>query len=171
MNIVIIGYRGTGKTEVAKQLANDLNMKSFSMDAEVVKRAGMTIPEIVERYGWDKFRHMETEVAAQMSKLDNIIVDTGGGVIERPENIIALGKNALIFWLRASVDIIVKRIESGAERPALTSGKSFTEEVAEVLTRRIPKYADAADYEINTDEKDPAKVADEIILIWRKHMK
>lgn len=168
MNIILIGYRGTGKTEVAGILSETLKMKYIGMDAEIVKKACLTIPQIVEKYGWDKFRSIETEVAFDVSKLDNVIVDTGGGVIERPENIEALKKNGIIFWLKASADIIVARIESGSERPALTQGKTFTEEVAEVLKRRTAKYSDAAQHEIDTDHITPKQVSDGIIEIWMK---
>jgi len=66
------------------------------------------------------------------------------------------------------VDAIVSRIQGDTERPALTSGKTFTEEGKEVLEQRIPKYKSAAQYEINTDELTPEQVADRIIEIWKK---
>jgi len=166
MNIVLIGYRGTGKSAVAEILSDTLKMKSLGMDSEIVKKAGLPIPEIVEKYGWEKFRSMETEVALQVSQLDHVIADTGGGVIERPENIEALKRNGFIFWLKASVDVIVSRIESGTERPALTEGKTFTEEVAEVLEKRMSKYSSAAQYTIDTDHMTPDQVASSIIEIW-----
>ncbi len=168
MNIVLIGYRGTGKSVVAALLSESLKMESIGMDAEIVKKAGLTIPEIVEEYGWGKFRDMETEVAMQVSQFENVIVDTGGGVIERPENIEALRRNGKIFWLKASVPVIVKRIESGSERPALTEGKSFTDEVAEVLEKRLPKYSAAARHEIDTDNMTPDQIAARIIEIWNR---
>jgi shikimate kinase len=167
MNIILIGYRGTGKSVVAKILSKDLKMKRIGMDAEIVNQAGLSIPEIVDKYGWDRFRDMETQLAVHISQLDDIIVDSGGGVIERPENIEALKRKGVIFWLKASVDVIVSRIESGTERPALTEGKTFTEEVAEVLEKRTKKYSDAAQYEIDTDSLTPDQVADRIVEIWR----
>ena len=167
MNIVLIGYRGTGKSVVAEILSKALRMKRIGMDAEIVNQAGLSIPEIVEKYGWDRFRNIETEVAVKVSQLDGVIADTGGGVIERPENIEALKKNGVIFWLKASVEVIVARIESGTERPALTEGKSFTEEVAEVLEKRTQKYSSAAQYEIDTDKLAPDEVADRILEIWK----
>lgn len=168
MNIVLIGYRGTGKSAVGELLALRLKMPCIGMDAEIVKRAGMSIPEIVEKYGWQKFRDMESEEARELAGLDNIIVDTGGGVVERPENIEALKTNSIIIWLKASVDAIVSRIQGDTERPALTAGKTFTEEVTEVLEQRIPKYKSAAQYEIDTDESTPEQVADRIIEIWKE---
>ncbi len=168
MNIVLIGYRGTGKSEVGQLLASRLGMRLISMDAEIVGRAGMPIPEIVAKHGWPKFRDLETEEARRLAGLDDLIVDTGGGIIERPENIEALRQNARIFWLRASVDTIVSRIQAGTERPALTAGKTFTEEVAEVLERRTPRYRSAADYAIDTDDLTPGQVAERIMEILEK---
>jgi len=165
MNIVLIGYRGAGKSVVGKQLAKRLGMQCISMDTRIVENAGMSIPEIVEKYDWPTFRDLESAVARELASLDNLIIDTGGGVIERPENIAALRTNALIIWLKASVGLIVSRIEKGSERPSLT-GKSFTDEVAEVLERRTPKYRSAADYEIDTEQLTPQQVADRIIEIW-----
>ena len=166
MNIVLIGYRGTGKSVVAEILSQRLSLKSVGMDAEIVKRAGMSIPEIVEASGWDVFRDKESELARDLANEDNLIVDCGGGVIERPENIEALKGNGLIFWLTASVDVIVSRIETDTERPALVEGKTFTEEVAEVLERRLPKYSGAAQHTIDTDSITPDQVAEKIIEIW-----
>ena len=168
MNIVLIGYRGTGKSVVGELLAMQLDMPLMGMDAQIVKNAGMPIPEIVEKLGWPGFRDLESEVARELAGLDNIIIDTGGGIIERPENIETLKINSRIFWLRASVDAIVSRIQEGTQRPALTAGKTFTEEIAEVLEQRIPKYKSAAQFEIDTDALTPEQVAERIIQIWRK---
>ncbi len=168
MNIVLIGYRGTGKSVVGELLALHFGMRCVGMDAKIVDRAGMSIPEIVERFGWTQFRDLESETALELSGLDNIVIDTGGGVIERPENIEALKRNARIFWLKASVDTIVRRIQADTQRPALTTGKTFTEEVLEVLDQRIPKYKRAAQYEIDTDALTPEQVAERIIEIFEK---
>lgn len=168
MNIVLIGYRGTGKSVVGALLASRLGMPYIAMDAEIVKRAGMSIPEIVEKFGWPHFRDLESAEARELAGQDNLVIDTGGGVIERPENIEVLQRNALVFWLKASVATIVARIEGGTERPALTSGKTFTEEVAEVLERRMPLYRSAAHHEIDTDPLTPEQIADRIVEVWEK---
>jgi shikimate kinase len=169
MNIVLIGYRGVGKSQVGTVLAERLSFPYISTDRAIVSRAGMSIPEIVDLYGWPGFRDRETLEVREISGWDNIIIDTGGGVVEREENIELLRENGCMFWLKASVATIVARIEGAVDRPALTAGKSFTEEVAEVLERRTPLYRAAAMYEIDTDERTPDDIATEIITFWKKN--
>ncbi|HEX9777454.1 MAG TPA: shikimate kinase [Geopsychrobacteraceae bacterium] len=168
MNLVLIGYRGTGKSHVGSLLAEKLGMKVVSMDEEIVKQAGMSIPQLVETRGWSEFRDRETAEARKLAGLDGLVIDCGGGVIERPENIEILRQNARVFWLKASVATIVARIEGGSERPALVAGKTFTEEVAEVLQRRTAKYQGAAHHQIDTDDATPRQVAEAIVALWEQ---
>jgi shikimate kinase len=168
MNIVLIGYRGGGKSCVGKVLAERLSFPYVSVDRAIAVRAGMSIPEIVELYGWSGFRDRESQEVREISGWDNIIIDCGGGVVERPENIGYLRENGCLIWLKATVATIVKRIEGGTDRPPLTAGKSFTEEVAEVLERRTPLYREAAMHAVETDERTPEEIADEIISFWKQ---
>ena len=167
MNITLIGYRGTGKSVVGHIVAERLQMKCMGMDERIVEKAGMSIPEIVQKNGWPAFRDMESEVVRELATHDHIIIDTGGGVIERPENIEILKTTSCIIWLKASTNTIVSRIQGDTERPSLTGEKSFTEEVEEVLARRTPVYASAAQYDIDTEQLTPEQVADKIIEIWK----
>ena len=153
---------------MGRLLAKRLGMEYIGMDAAIVERSGMPIPEIVEKYGWPRFRDIESELARELGGEDGLIIDTGGGVIERPENIAALQSNALLVWLKASVETIVSRIHGDTERPSLTTGRTFTEEVAEVLDRRIPRYRSAAHYEIDTDDLTPEQIVDRIADFWKK---
>jgi len=163
MNVVLIGYRGTGKTVVGNRLAKVLNKRLVKMDELITEKAGMSIPEIVEKYGWDKFRDLESEVAEEVGKMDDCIVDTGGGVILRKVNVDNLRKKGVIILLKADVKTIIERIKDDQERPSLTRKKSFTEEVAEVLEQRRKKYEEAADYAIDTSKLTVDEVVDKII--------
>jgi shikimate kinase len=169
MNIVLIGYRGTGKSVVGRIAAHRLGLTYRCMDAAIVEKAGMSIPQIVATRGWSGFRDLETEQARALAAEDRLLIDTGGGVIERPENMAALETNALVIWLKASVNVIVARIGSDTQRPALTQGKSFTEEIADVLSQRLPRYRAAAQFEIETDHLPASRVADRVVAIWRSH--
>lgn len=168
MNIVLIGYRGTGKSSVGKIVSERLAMNLIVMDSRIVELEGMSIPDIVAKYGWDYFRDREARVAQEISEKDNCVVDTGGGVILRPDNIRYLKKNGTVFWLKASAEIIAERIRESTERPSLTGSKTFLEEIREVLAERLPKYESSADYEIDTDTLAPPEVADRIVEIMGK---
>lgn len=167
MNLVLIGYRGTGKSVVAGILSRKLGMQAVSLDGEIVREAGMAIPEIVERLGWPRFRDLESEIVERFSRRQRAILDTGGGVILRPENTENLRRGGALFWLKASVEVIVERIRESTERPSLTEGRSCLEEVEQVLSERLPLYRAAADREVDTDALSPEDVAEEIAREFR----
>jgi shikimate kinase len=163
MNIVLIGYRGTGKSTAAKALAGILKREAVSLDETIVRAAGLSIPEIVERSGWEHFRDLESQAVGEISKRDNLIIDSGGGAILRDENTRALKSKGFLVLLSADRDTIIKRIQSGTDRPSLTGQKSFVAEVEEVLKQRMPKYLAAADFQIDTGRLNPEEVAARII--------
>jgi shikimate kinase len=169
MNLVLIGYRGTGKSAAGRMAARRLGLAYRCMDAEIVRKAGMPVPQIVQTLGWPGFRDLESALARELAARDNLVIDTGGGIIERPENIACLKTDALVVWLSASADVIVSRIRHDTQRPALTAGKSFTEEVAEVLAQRTAGYRAAAHLEIDTDHLSVPQVADRVVAVWKSH--
>lgn len=163
MNVVLIGYRGTGKSTVGKVIAARLGCELLSTDAEIVKSAGQTIPQIVEQHGWEYFRDLETKMCQGLTGKDGLVLDTGGGAILRPQNVDMLKRMGKLFWLTASVETIAKRIGSDTQRPSLTGTKSFIDEIQDVLRERAPKYQAAADHVIETEGKSVSQVADEIL--------
>lgn len=167
MNLVLIGYRGTGKSTVAELLATRLGWRAVSTDAHIVEKAQMKIPDIVARDGWEHFRNLETEVCLALKDQDCLVIDTGGGIILRPANMAALKPNALVFWLTATVSTITRRISDDTQRPALTAGKTFLEEIQDVLTERTPKYQAAADHTIATDDLSPEEIVSRILTLAR----
>ena len=163
MNVVLIGYRGTGKSTVGYIVAARLGRSLVSTDAEIVKLVSQSIPEIVEKNGWEYFRDLEAKVCQELAGRTGLVVDTGGGAILRPRNVEVLKETGRLFWLTASVSTITERIGQDSQRPSLTGVKSFLEEIQEVLRERTPKYQVAADYVIETDGKPVMQVADEIL--------
>lgn len=148
---------------MAKVVAARLGRTVVSTDAEIVKRAGHTIPEIVAQHGWDYFRDLESHVCQELAGRDGLVIDTGGGVILRSQNVDCLKKTGTLFWLTASVETITKRIGGDTQRPSLTGTKSFVEEIQEVLRERTPKYQAAANHIIATDGRSIVQIADEIL--------
>jgi len=165
MNIVLIGYRGTGKSTVGRLLAARLGRELVSTDAEIVKRAQRAIPEIVAQQGWDYFRDLESEICRELGGRDQLVIDTGGGAILRAQNAEKLKKNGTVFWLTASVETIAKRIGSNNERPSLTGNKSFVDEVQDVLRERAPKYQTAADHIIATDNQSINQLVETLLRL------
>lgn len=151
MNLVLVGYRGTGKSAVARRLSALLGMPAVSLDEEIVRGAGMSIPDLVAKHGWKHFRDLEESICREFGGRDGLVIDCGGGVVEREANMDALRANGKVFWLRATPATIVARIGGDNSRPSLTGGKSFTEEVEEVLERRTPLYQRMADEIVDTD--------------------
>jgi len=168
MNIILIGYRGTGKSTVGRIVAEQLNFSKIETDAEITKWAGMSIPDIVRNHSWDYFRDLESRVIKDACSLENTVIDCGGGVVTRPDNITALKANGIVFLLVADIRDIVRRISRSSQRPSLTGNKSVTAEVEEVLKERDPLYRKAADYIINTSEESPRTAGDKIARIYRK---
>ncbi len=148
-NIILTGYRGSGKTTISKILSKKLDLPVFCLDKEIEKTSKIEIKEIVKKYGWDKFREIETETAKKASLLDNYIIDTGGGIITREENIENLSKSGIVFWLKAEPDVLKERIKDEKSRPSLTKGKTFVEEIKDVLKEREPKYSQFSDHIID----------------------
>jgi len=163
MNIVLVGYRGTGKSTVGRRLAARLGREFVSTDAEIVKRAKRPIPEIVAQEGWEYFRNLESEICRELASRDRLVIDTGGGAILRTQNVEALKKNGAVFWLTASVETIAKRIGGGNQRPSLTGTKSFVDEIQDVLRERTPKYQAAADHSIATDNRSLNQLVEMIL--------
>jgi shikimate kinase len=166
MNLVLIGYRGSGKSTIGRILAGQLELQYVGLDDEIVRRAGMPIPEIVSRHSWDHFRNLEQQVVEDVTGRDQQILDTGGGVIMRPENTVRLRQGGVVFLLETTVEDIVRRIGADTQRPSLTGAKSFTDEVADVLRDRNPLYRGAAHHTIHTSVLDPQAAADRIAALF-----
>ena len=165
MNIVLVGYRGTGKSTVGRLLAARLGLDLVSTDAEIVKRAQRTIPEIVAQEGWEYFRDLESSICRELAGRDQLVIDTGGGAILRAQNVEALKKNSTVVWLTASVETIAKRIGGDRQRPSLTGTNSFVDEIQDVLRERTPKYQAAADHSIATDDQSINQLVEALLTL------
>jgi shikimate kinase len=165
MNIVLIGYRGSGKSTVGRLLAARLGRELVSTDAEIVKRAQRAIPEIVAQEGWEYFRDLESDICRELVSRDQLVIDTGGGAILRAQNVEALKKNGTVFWLTASVETIAKRIGGDNQRPSLTGTKSFVDEIQDVLRERAPMYQAAADHIIAIDDRPTDQLVEAILTL------
>lgn len=161
-NIALIGFMGAGKTVVGKALAEKLHLKFFELDTIIERKAGKPIPEIFREDGETAFRNLETEAVKDISKQENAAIACGGGVVLNKINIKRLRQNAVIIYLEAIPEIIMKRLmNSGDGRPLLDSADRETR-IKELLAQRKPLYEQAADITITIDKYD-MNIADLII--------
>jgi shikimate kinase len=165
-NLVLIGYRATGKTAVGARLAQILGRPFVDLDQVLVQEAGESIVDIVAKGGWAEFRRQEKELVARLRLTQGQVMATGGGVVLDPDNIAALKENGIIVWLTAAPETIQARLAQDqprdANRPSLT-GSDTIREVAVVLEERYPLYQAAAQLTVDTTHRDVAQVVDAVL--------
>ena len=157
---------GTGKTYTGRVLARSLGIRFVDTDALIQKKAGITIPEIFEKFGEQHFRGLEREIIRRASEEDGIIIAVGGGAIVNPENLMDLKRNGIIICLSASPEVILSRVERNSDRPLLQVEDKIGK-IKELLEKRAPYY-EKADFKIDTNGKTPEQVAAEIVEIVRR---
>ena len=160
-NLVLIGYRATGKTSVGARLAEVLHRPFVDLDQVLVREAGRSVADIVAQGGWAEFRRLEKQLVARYRDARGQVLATGGGVILDPDNVEALQKNGIIIWLIADPAAIQARLAQDqprdANRPSLTGGDTIRE-AAEVAEKRAPLYQAAAQISIDTTHRSVAQV-------------
>lgn len=163
MNIVIVGFMGTGKTVVAKGLAAKLKMEYVSMDDIIEQKEGKSINEVFSQDGEPHFRKVEKKVVEELSKKDGLVIDAGGGVVLDEDNIKNLKKNGVIVCLTVSPDVIYERTKKYTHRPLLNVSDP-KKKIKELLDFRAPYYK-KADFQIDTSSKSISEVVEEVIKL------
>ncbi len=161
-NLVLLGYRGTGKSTIGALLAARTGWPVISLDRAIVEVAGLSIPELVERFGWPRFRALERQEVQRATARAGQILDCGGGVVEDPRNVADLRACGFCVLLTARVATIAARIGGDTNRPSLT-GQTIVDEIEEKLRQRGPLYAAAADLVLATDGVTPEQVVEAIL--------
>lgn len=162
LNIVLVGMMGAGKSYVGAKLAKLLvHFKYVDTDELIERKARLSIPEIFEKHGEEYFRKLEAEVIKQVSSRKNQIISVGGGAFTKPDNIRALKKNGLTFYLKASTGTLYERIKNETHRPLLNG--DFTQETVEALLNKRQKYYMQADFIIDTNNMPAYVIIDNII--------
>ncbi|MCP4594102.1 MAG: shikimate kinase [bacterium] len=167
-NVVLIGYRGSGKTTVGRLLAGRLACAFIDTDALIVERAGKSIAEIFAGDGEPVFRSLEADIIAEVASRSKIVLSAGGGAVLRAQNVEHLRACGTVFWLTADARTLWSRISgdaaTAANRPALTEHDGLAE-VEHLLREREPHYSACAHHRIDVGGGTAGEAAEEIRVI------
>ncbi len=162
-NIVIVGFMGTGKTVVAKLLAEKTGMKYVSTDKMIESREKKTIKTIFKEKGEEYFRKIEKEIVKNVSSGSGQIIDAGGGVVLDGENMKNLKFSGIVVCLWADPGVIHKRTAKYRTRPLLNVPDPEGR-IKELMDLRRPLY-EQADFQVDTSTLDAAGVAEQIMKV------
>jgi 3-dehydroquinate synthase len=171
-NLIITGFSGTGKSQVAKEVARRLNWDFLDTDDEIVEQTGKPIAEIFRQDGEGKFRELERETIRKACQQRQIVIAIGGGAIVDPQNYELLAKTGLIVCLEAKTETIYERLFREAARSPETEVRPLLavdnplERIRQLKASRQPYYA-KANWTIHTDGLSVSEVADEVIRASR----
>ncbi len=142
-NIILCGFMGCGKSTIGRKLSAKTDMPFIDLDRYIEDKAGITVKEIFEKYGEEKFREMETEACRELSEKEGLIIAAGGGTLTFQRNIDILKKSGRIIYIDVKYEILCERLKRDTRRPLLQV-ENRNEVIKELLEKRAPIYKKAA---------------------------
>lgn len=166
MNVVLIGYRGAGKSAVGRGLAERLGWAFVDTDARIEQQTGLTIREIFSDHAEDGFRDIEAWVVAEAACQQHQVISTGGGAVLREANVAALKIHGRLVWLTAPPEVLWQRIVGDLRRhetrPEMDLAAGL-DQVREVLRERNPIYERLADLTVKTTDRSVKAIVEQIL--------
>lgn len=160
-NIYLVGPMGAGKSTIGRVLAAELHLSFRDSDKVIEDRTGADIPWIFDMEGEEGFRDRESAVLDELSKGQDVVIATGGGIILRPQNRDLMKSSGYVCYLTASIEQLVERTARDKKRPLLQV-ENPRQKIIDLVALRDPLYRETADFVINTDRRSPKVVAQEI---------
>ena len=160
-NVFLIGPMGSGKSAVGRLLARLLDAPFYDSDAEIERRTGVDISYIFEREGEAGFREREREIIEDLTRLEPIVLATGGGAVLHPENRQHLAERGHVVYLQTSVEQQVQRVRHARHRPLLANVDPEAK-LEQLMHDRVAFYSSIADSTVSTDGRKVQSVADDI---------
>ena len=161
-NIFLIGPMGAGKSTIGRALAKELKLNFFDSDEEIEERTGTDIAWIFDIEGEAGFRKREQKVIDDLTKKQSILLATGGGAVETPQNRTALTARGTVIYLRTSLEHQYDRTRRDAKRPLLHT-EDVRGKIDELWASREPHYSSMADYIFDTDKDSVRSITNEIV--------
>ncbi|WP_166266360.1 shikimate kinase AroK [Marinobacter caseinilyticus] len=160
--VVLVGPMGAGKSTIGRLLARELGYRFVDSDRLIEERCGANIPWIFDVEGEEGFRQREAAILAELASLDEVVLATGGGAVLRQENRQSLKCEALVVYLKTSVDQQVERTRRDRNRPLL-QGDDPEGVLRSLFAIRDPIYTELADIVMFTDKKSPRLVVRQLV--------
>ena len=145
MNVVLTGLRGTGKSPLGRVLARLLGYGFRDTDRDIVRRAGLSINDIVAQHGWEHFRALERQVVADAARLRKHVIAVGGGALIDEANARVVKEHGIVVLLVCDLAVLAARIARHSHRPSLTGQGTAEAEIAQVWEERRERYHAVAD--------------------------
>ena len=165
-NLILIGFMGTGKTSLGKLLAEKLGRGFIDIDQKIEQDAGLSIPQIFEKYGEKYFRELEKNAVKEITQRRGLVIATGGGTIKDEENLRLLKSSGVIVCLTTEPEEILRRTERRGERPMLDAEEDRLTTIKKLLAERQQFYSQA-DYTIDTTDWSPLQIMNDICKRFR----
>ncbi len=166
-NIYLIGLMGAGKTTIGRQLASALRLPFYDSDKAIEESTGVDIPTIFEYEGEAGFRNRERVMIAELTKIDGIVLATGGGAILHEENRRQLQTNGFVVYLQCGIEHILQRTRRDTQRPLLNT-EAPQQRLETLLEEREPLYLGCADFKIDTGEVQTKQVVKDILDAYQQ---
>jgi len=161
-SIVLVGMMGAGKSSIGRRLAARLGIPFIDADTEIESAAGMTIAEIFEKHGEPYFRAGEARVIARLLDNGPQVLATGGGSVMDPQTRALIGEKSISIWLKADIDVLLKRTKRRNDRP-------LAEKIKDLLPAREPLYSQA-DIVVQSRDEPHDTIIEEIMTRLPKHL-
>jgi 3-dehydroquinate synthase len=162
-NLVLMGFMGTGKSTLGREVADRLGRDFVDMDDLIEARAGKPIARIFEEDGETSFRELESRLCRELAERDGIVIATGGGALIDPVNRAVMSRDGVVVCLQADVDEILRRVGHGEERPLL-QGADPRQDVERLLARRQRAYA-AVPWQLPTTDRSTDELIGELVRL------
>jgi shikimate kinase len=166
-SVVLVGMMGAGKSSIGRRLAGRLGIPFVDADTEIEKAAGMSIAEIFTAQGEPYFRAGEARVIVRLLESGPQVLATGGGAFMNPETRAVIRGKGISVWLRATLEVLNRRIKRRNDRPLLR-GSDPVETLRRLIDERYPVYAEA-DLTVESREVPHDAIVDEIVAGLRSH--
>ncbi len=166
MNLILIGFMGCGKTTLGRRLASLLDLDFVDMDEEVAIKLGLPIPEIFAKKGEDFFREQELFCAKELSGRDNLLIATGGGVVEHPKTMKYLKSAGKTVYIKVETNKLISRLEGDETRPLLKNGEDY---IRALIEKRLSLYEKYSDLTIDTSRLSPQASVDKLIETLKEY--